>query len=49
MNINRRSCLKQFLALFSAKLDTDFSMYKVTAFTKTKPKKEISIEIPLAE
>ena len=49
MNINRRSCLKQFLPLFSAKLDTDFSLYKITANTKTKPKKYILIDVPLSE
>jgi hypothetical protein len=49
MNISRRSCLKQFLPLFSVKLDTDFSLYKITANTKTKPKKDILIDVPLLE
>jgi hypothetical protein len=49
MNVNQRSCLKQFLPLFSAKLDMDFSLYKITARTKNKSNPtEIMLELPLA-
>jgi len=48
MSVNRRSCLKQFLPLFSAKLDTDFSLYKITAKTKDRfNSSEIMLEVPI--
>ena len=49
MSLNRRSCLKQYLPLFSAKLNTDFSLYRITARHKTKLSfNEIATDIPLA-
>jgi len=48
MSINPRSCLKQYLPLFSAKLDIDFSLYRVVAKSKTKPSSnEVILDIPI--
>lgn len=47
INMNPRSSLKQYMVLFSAKFDTDFSIYRFSAFIK-KTKMPISIEVPVA-
>lgn len=48
INFNPRSSLKQYLPLFGAKFDTDFSVFQVIANLKmNKEKKRIPVDIPI--